>query len=86
MKIGRTGNEVFPISRVSNSPKVLNLTRARMGQENIQGNIYCHPIGDYGHSAGPLIGLWDHQVHKFFYTEDSKEIGRSPSAWGYSNY
>lgn len=24
--------------------------------ENIGGQIYCHPIGDWGHSAGSLIG------------------------------
>lgn len=23
--------------------------------------MYTHPIGDHGHAAGPLIGLWDRQ-------------------------
>jgi hypothetical protein len=23
--------------------------------------VYSHPVGDRGHGAGPLIGLWDHQ-------------------------
>ena len=23
--------------------------------------MYSHPIGDHGHGAGPLIGLWDRQ-------------------------
>ena len=27
----------------------------------IHGTIYTHPIGDHGHGAGPLIGLWDRQ-------------------------
>lgn len=27
----------------------------------INGTIYTHPIGDHGHGAGPLIGLWDRQ-------------------------
>ncbi len=46
---GRTGNEV------------LHSTLARMRQEGIDGSVYTHPIGDHGHGAGPLIGLWDRQ-------------------------
>jgi Xaa-Pro aminopeptidase len=46
---GRTGNEV------------LASTRRRMREENIDGSVYTHPIGDHGHGAGPLIGLWDRQ-------------------------
>jgi hypothetical protein len=23
--------------------------------------VYSHPIGDHGHAAGPLVGLWDLQ-------------------------
>jgi Xaa-Pro aminopeptidase len=34
---------------------------AQMKSEGINGSIYCHPVGDHGHGAGPLIGLWDHQ-------------------------
>jgi hypothetical protein len=29
--------------------------------EGIRGTVYSHPIGDHGHGAGPLIGLWDRQ-------------------------
>ncbi|MDT8369696.1 MAG: hypothetical protein RQ745_10850 [Longimicrobiales bacterium] len=29
--------------------------------EGISGSFYSHPIGDHGHGAGPLIGLWDRQ-------------------------
>ncbi|MEK6324837.1 MAG: M24 family metallopeptidase [Acidobacteriota bacterium] len=49
MKPGRSGNEV------------LMDTLAAMKAEGINGTIYTHPIGDHGHGAGPLIGLWDRQ-------------------------
>jgi hypothetical protein len=49
MKPGRTGNEA------------LSAAHARMKQEGITGSLYSHPIGDHGHGAGPLIGLWDRQ-------------------------
>jgi Xaa-Pro aminopeptidase len=46
---GRTGNEV------------LASALAAMRNAGINGTIYTHPLGDRGHGAGPLIGLWDHQ-------------------------
>src|SRR5688572_5802257 len=49
MEIGRTGNDV------------LQRTLTRMRGEGINGSVYTHPIGDHGHGAGPLIGLWDRQ-------------------------
>jgi Xaa-Pro aminopeptidase len=49
MQPGRTGNEV------------LAAALAAMHAAGIDGTIYSHPIGDRGHGAGPLIGLWDHQ-------------------------
>jgi Xaa-Pro aminopeptidase len=49
MRPGRTGNEV------------LTRTLAAMRAAGINGTVYTHPIGDRGHGAGPLIGLWDHQ-------------------------
>jgi len=49
LKPGRTGNEI------------LNASLAQMHTEGINGTVYSHPIGDWGHSAGPLIGLWDVQ-------------------------
>ena len=49
MKPGRTGNEV------------LAAAQAQMRAAGITGTIYSHPIGERGHGAGPLIGLWDHQ-------------------------
>jgi hypothetical protein len=49
MNPGRTGNQV------------LGAALAAMRAEGIDGTIYTHPIGDHGHGAGPLIGLWDRQ-------------------------
>jgi len=49
MRPGRTGNEV------------LADTLAAMKTAGIDGTVYTHPIGDHGHGAGPLIGLWDRQ-------------------------
>ncbi|HKW39892.1 MAG TPA: M24 family metallopeptidase [Gemmatimonadales bacterium] len=49
MRPGRSGNEV------------LAATLAQMRAAGITGTVYTHPIGDRGHGAGPLIGLWDHQ-------------------------
>src|SRR5206468_2777041 len=41
--------------------EVLAAALAQMRAAGITGTIYTHPIGDRGHGAGPLIGLWDHQ-------------------------
>jgi Xaa-Pro aminopeptidase len=49
MRPGRSGNEVLADAL------------AAMKAEGINGSIYTHPIGDHGHGAGPLIGLWDRQ-------------------------
>ena len=49
-KVGRTGNEILA--------SVLETMRA----EGLNGTMYTHPIGDHGHGAGPLIGLWDYQT------------------------
>ncbi len=49
MRPGRTGNEV------------LASMLAQMKKEGIEGTMYSHPINDFGHGAGPLVGLWDHQ-------------------------
>ena len=29
--------------------------------EGIQAMSYCHPIGTFGHSAGPCVGMYDNQ-------------------------
>ena len=46
---GRTGNQV------------LREVLGQMTTEGLDGTMYSHPIGDHGHAAGPLIGLWDYQ-------------------------
>ena len=49
MRPGRTGNDV------------LAAALKRIKSEGINGTVYTHPIGDHGHGAGPLVGLWDRQ-------------------------
>ena len=44
MKIGLTGNEI------------LKASLDQMRSECIEGKIYCHPTGEWGHSAGTVIG------------------------------
>ncbi|KAK7916840.1 hypothetical protein PG985_010448 [Apiospora marii] len=45
MEIGRTGDEILQRS----------LDQAR--SEGIEGKIYCHATGEWGHSAGTVIGM-----------------------------
>ncbi len=49
LRPGRSGNQVLAASL------------AAMRKADIRGSLYSHPIGDHGHGAGPLIGLWDRQ-------------------------
>jgi hypothetical protein len=49
MRPGRGGNEVLADALEA------------MKAAGIKGSIYAHPVGDQGHGAGPLIGLWDRQ-------------------------
>ncbi len=49
LRPGRSGNEI------------LADTLAAMKAAGINGSVYTHPIGDQGHGAGPIIGLWDRQ-------------------------
>ena len=46
---GLTGNEILSKS----------LSQAKA--EGLKPSIYTHPLGLYGHSAGPTIGMWDQQ-------------------------
>ena len=50
IEVGRSGNEILA--------SVLE----KMRNEGLNGTMYTHPIGDHGHGAGPLIGLWDYQT------------------------
>jgi Xaa-Pro aminopeptidase len=65
IKPGRTGNEVL-----SDALKV-------MRAEKIDGSIYSHPIGDHGHGAGPLVGLWDRQEG----VPDRGDVPVIPDTW-----
>ena len=49
LRTGISGNEI------------LRKTLDQMKNEGIDGSVYSHPIGENGHGAGPLIGLWDRQ-------------------------
>ncbi len=46
---GRTGNAI------------LAATRAASQKENLDSATYTHPLGYFGHAAGPTIGMWDNQ-------------------------
>ncbi len=47
--VGRTGNEI------------LAATIAKCESESILVSVYTHPLGFFGHAAGPTIGMWDNQ-------------------------
>lgn len=49
LKAGLSGNDVLARSL------------AQMKLAGLNGSVYTHPVGDHGHGAGPLIGLWDRQ-------------------------
>ncbi|MGE0452080.1 MAG: M24 family metallopeptidase [Vicinamibacteria bacterium] len=65
MRPGRSGNEV------------LADTLAAMKAAGIDGTVYSHPIGDHGHGAGPLIGLWDRQQG----VPGRGDVALLPSTW-----
>ncbi|TXE17319.1 aminopeptidase P family protein [Psychroserpens burtonensis] len=46
---GQTGNEIL----------LKSLREAKA--EGLKPSIYTHPLGSYGHSSGPTIGMWDSQ-------------------------
>jgi hypothetical protein len=46
MEIGISGNEI------------LRKCLEQMRSEGLEGRVYSHPIGDWGHSAGTLIGIF----------------------------
>jgi Xaa-Pro aminopeptidase len=48
-KTGRRGNEI------------LAGTIKRSEREGIVQSVYTHPLGFFGHAAGPTIGMWDNQ-------------------------
>lgn len=48
-KVGNSGNEILSKS----------LSQAK--DKGLKPSIYTHPLGSYGHSSGPTIGMWDSQ-------------------------
>ncbi len=48
-RTGRSGNEI------------LALALEKAGNSGLRPSIYTHPLGSYGHSSGPTIGMWDAQ-------------------------
>lgn len=46
---GRSGNEILAAAQKA------------LRSENIVASIYSHPLGFFGHAAGPTIGMWDNQ-------------------------
>ena len=48
-KYNHTGNEIL----------IKSLDEAK--QKGLRPSIYTHPLGSYGHSSGPTIGMWDSQ-------------------------
>ena len=65
MRPGRSGNEV------------LADTLAAMRAAGIKGTVYTHPVGDHGHGAGPLVGLWDRQQG----VPGRGDVALLPSTW-----
>jgi hypothetical protein len=49
MQTGKTGNEIL----------LASLNKAK--KEGLKPSIYSHPLGNFGHSAGTTIGMWDSQ-------------------------
>ncbi len=49
METGKTGNEIL----------LASLNQAK--KEGLKPSIYSHPLGNFGHSSGTTIGMWDSQ-------------------------
>ena len=65
IKLGRTGNQILASSL------------AEMRKAGIDGSVYSHPIGEHGHGAGTLIGLWDRQSG----VPDRGDVPIIPNTW-----
>ncbi|XLS27582.1 M24 family metallopeptidase [Flavobacteriaceae bacterium M23B6Z8] len=49
----------FKTGDSGNSILLRSLEQAK--QEGLRPSVYTHPLGSYGHSSGPTIGMWDAQ-------------------------
>ena len=66
--IGTTGNQI------------LKASLDQMESEGIKGKIYSHPIGDWGHSAGTLIGMFYCPIHPQHVTHRLHSVRNDQSA------
>lgn len=41
--------------------QILHATHAAVEKEGLSASTYTHPLGFFGHAAGPTIGMWDAQ-------------------------
>ena len=49
----------FETQKTGNDILLKSLKEAK--DEGLRPSIYTHPLGSYGHSSGPTIGMWDSQ-------------------------
>lgn len=76
MDVGLSGNTI------------LKNIQEQMKTENIDGRIYSHPIGDWGHSAGTLIGKCK-LYHCCFLTDFARHVQsarRCSHPWGSASF
>jgi hypothetical protein len=62
---GRSGNQILARSL------------EEMKKAGIDGSVYSHPVGQHGHGAGTLIGLWDRQMG----VPDRGDVPLIPNTW-----
>ena len=67
---GRTGDEV------------LAAARAAAAAEGVDGDVYSHPVGFYGHGAGPAIGMWDGRAMVINLPREAIARGHGDEAFG----
>lgn len=72
MVVGVSGNEI------------LNKSLAQMRSEGMEGRIYSHPIGDWGHAAGTVIGKFE--LLKKYHCFSTKAMYRNVQSPGLSSY
>lgn len=63
LKVGQRLQDIVKreLSKGGSGNQVLLRSLEAMKAAGIDGTVYSHPIGEHGHGAGPLVGLWDRQ-------------------------
>lgn len=63
LKVGQRLQDIVKreLSTGGSGNQVLHRSLEAMKAAGIDGTVYSHPIGEHGHGAGPLVGLWDRQ-------------------------